>query len=202
MRSLINVVEANVDTLRETASTPKVKRQLLSNSIRSKNKRNPASNKKRKKNNVSQLKSQTKRYEKYYSPKRSEPVCCFNERIDPLVKIDTHIPYESTKTRLFSSIEEEEILNNNYPHKFNSPSHSSFSRQQRLFSPSNSRYEQSKIQSSYLKRKQSLSSLQKNKHMKNSNNFSNSKIVYLSYRNRTPDRPYQRYSKLTVSKLD
>lgn len=207
LRSLIHVVETNVDTLRETASIPKVKRQILLNSYYSKNKSKPSKkrSKKQSKNNDSSSKSHTVRYAKYFSPKRSESVNRFNERIDPLVKIDTHIPYKSDKKRLFYSyntIDEESILNNNYPHRFNSPSHSSFSRQQKLFSSQGLKAESS-LQSSYIQKKKSFSTLQQNKHMKNSKPLSNnSKFVSLDYRNRTPDRPYQRYSHLTVSQLD
>lgn len=207
MRSLIHVVESNVDTLRDTASTPKVRRQLLLNTPYSKRKTQKSlkKNNKKSKNEESVKKSHTIRYKKYFTPERSESVNRFNQRIDPLVKIDTHIPYKSNNPRLiynYHTIDEESILNSHYPHRFNSPSHSSFSRQQRLFTSQNLK-DESTLQSSFMKRKQNLSSLQQSKHLKNSKTYSNnSKIVYLSYRNRTPDRPFHRYSQVAVSQID
>lgn len=202
LKVVLNIVENNVDSLRETADTPKVKRQLLLSSYNSRKK-----SKKTKKRNKTMAstknKSQTIRYSRYYSPKRSTRVNLFNQRIDPLIKIDTHIPYKPKKVSLFSDLDrvnEESILNKYYPHRFTSPSHSSFSRQPRL---SSSTQIDRSYQSSLGKRNRSLSVSHHSKHFKNLRSTSNNtRVVSLSYRTQSPDRPLQRYNKLSVSQID
>lgn len=195
LKVLVQIAQANVESHHSSYyGNP----SIPNFSMQTKIPKSKSTNKKRKKRSKSvknQEGSETPYFTMFqpqYSLKQ-EPIKAkrFNTRIDPLVKIEAQTTYhsKSPKNRYNSTLFSTPA---NYPRKFNSPSHSSFSRQHRFNQESSFQ----SITESFSRNKRPHNS------RKSNSSLGKSQIVSISYKNKNPNIPYSRYSQLSLSKLD